>query len=381
MADEQPLILWLLATIRTALGVTVGGGGDVPRPKSHDDWRMVIELAARTRTSSLLGWCFAQSDLEAPMWARAVLVTSYRESLRRSAVYLEELDRIAATVEDRQLGPVVVRKGAYLCRLFPDIGVRPFDDIDLLIAPDRLPGMLEALSRLGYIAGRLSADRRRIVPFGRADRVRYMVGTNALPALVRLHEVRYGLPYSYSLDIVRSLRPPQMGGGPDTATLLRDAKPLIGKAVYSLSGPHLLLDACVNLFITSTTLHYVWRQRYRRLIPYLDLLVLMTNFPHAIGDFARVYGDHEASRLAAAFALGNLERLFPGALPPQTTEGETLWNHGDSSLLDSIGTLELDRSYVWTASLVDRVFRDVALPEGLPPPPDLGLPPPLELYV
>jgi hypothetical protein len=87
--------------------------------------------------------------------AQAKLEFARQAERARQAARRQQLAEALA----RLPGPPVVLKGAYLAEaVYPEPGLRPMNDIDLLFPPGDLPAVAEALRDLGYAAREKSAD-------------------------------------------------------------------------------------------------------------------------------------------------------------------------------------------------------------------------------
>jgi hypothetical protein len=115
-----------------------------------DEWRTLTQAAARHGVAPLL-WHHAQQGTWAaqmPAAAHQDLRRAYYTTTAQNTMLYHELGRILAALEGI---PVVVLKGAALAAtLYPQIGLRPMGDIDVLVAPDRLLEMVPRMQRLGY---------------------------------------------------------------------------------------------------------------------------------------------------------------------------------------------------------------------------------------
>jgi hypothetical protein len=87
---------------------------------------------------------------EWPPEVRQFLQASYYKSAAHNALLFQELERILAAFEAAQI-PVIVLKGAALAQIiYPDPGLRPMNDIDLLVKRDNVKKTAEVLSSIEY---------------------------------------------------------------------------------------------------------------------------------------------------------------------------------------------------------------------------------------
>jgi Uncharacterised nucleotidyltransferase len=98
----------------------------------------------------LLGWWIEQGRLDAPPAAAAILLLQWEHGRARHRRMAEELDGALSVLHAAGVEAVVV-KGMHTARdLFPDPGTRPMNDVDLVVAQDRVPAAEAALRAAGF---------------------------------------------------------------------------------------------------------------------------------------------------------------------------------------------------------------------------------------
>ena len=120
--------------------------------KACQDWESFLTEANGQRLLPLAYWTFKRHEIPLPAAVRPVLAAAYlrQKSLaqRQTAAMLEAVKALAA-----QGIEAIVLKGGILSHLaYPEPGLRPMEDIDLLLAPDSLAAARHTLLSLGYTA-------------------------------------------------------------------------------------------------------------------------------------------------------------------------------------------------------------------------------------
>ncbi len=123
-----------------------------------DDWRMILPMAEAEGVAPLLWWKLrawgTQSDTEAfPAGVRTLvtaLAPAYYETLAHNTLLLQALERILKAFQEAGI-EVIVLKGAALAQtVYEDIGLRPMNDLDLLVRPKSLRKAVKVLQGLGF---------------------------------------------------------------------------------------------------------------------------------------------------------------------------------------------------------------------------------------
>jgi hypothetical protein len=114
------------------------------------EWRALAQAAEQHGVAPLL-WHHAQQGTWAaqmPAAARHKLRRAYYTTTAQNTLLYHELGRVCAALEDI---PLVVLKGATLAATrYPQIGLRPMGDLDLLVAREHLLELVPRMQRLGY---------------------------------------------------------------------------------------------------------------------------------------------------------------------------------------------------------------------------------------
>jgi hypothetical protein len=124
------------------------------------DWERVQALAADHALEPLVYWNLASAAL-LPEAATAALRTAFEANVRNSLLLTAELGRVTSAL--RQAGvDAIAYKGPVLAqRLYGNVGLRCFTDLDLLIDCGERERAAAALLALGYQHYRNIGDRKR----------------------------------------------------------------------------------------------------------------------------------------------------------------------------------------------------------------------------
>ena len=127
---------------------------DTSRSLGADDWSILADLAQREGVAALLHYCLdSGSGLEeVPDNVRQSLRDAYHSTGVANMLLYHELEQIVEELQEDGEPPLVLLKGAALAEtIYPNIGLRSFGDLDLLLPEEKLPGAVRCLKALGYV--------------------------------------------------------------------------------------------------------------------------------------------------------------------------------------------------------------------------------------
>ncbi len=156
----RPGLGWLEPALEVLAGRYFGRGP--PRADwTAELWMRAIGAALAERLGPALGEACAATGLDVPKPNWAVLAAARLENERRTEAQGLRLQELASVFQEAGIRPVLF-KGLALARHYPARAAREVGDIDLLVAPDDLPGAEAALGAAGYEhwggGGRLPVD-------------------------------------------------------------------------------------------------------------------------------------------------------------------------------------------------------------------------------
>jgi hypothetical protein len=119
---------------------------------NFDDWQNISELASEEGVAPLLWWRLNEQGYSSllPQEAAKYLQSVYYDCVSTNTLLESEVSKIGAYFCEKKI-PVILLKGAALSRsIYPDPGLRPMNDLDLLVRKQNLPQAVKAITALGY---------------------------------------------------------------------------------------------------------------------------------------------------------------------------------------------------------------------------------------
>ncbi|MBV6396442.1 MAG: hypothetical protein HFACDABA_02040 [Anaerolineales bacterium] len=127
---------------------------------TEEAWEALIAGSRRQGVAPLLYWVFSQSGNLArlPETVRDPLRLSYARTLMQNQLCFRELESLSRAYAQARI-PLVLLKGAcYALTVYPDAGLRPMADLDVLVPIARLDEAVGLACSLGYRATRPEAS-------------------------------------------------------------------------------------------------------------------------------------------------------------------------------------------------------------------------------
>ncbi len=335
---------------------------------SDADWVTAIGEIHRLRVAALVGWGIEQDLLAAPEWVAEALVPVHRFFARHSADYRRCAEDIAGHLGDRDI-PCAFRKGVVLDHAYyPAVGTRPYTDLDVLVRPEHLAAAEAAMISAGFrcvdprAASHWVASRRTdLRPPGRRYVLLHRLATGGAPPFVRLEEAATSEVKRIAVDLVSTSLPPSPHAPSLTERMIETAVPIADTSIHGPSGHDLLIDLAANYFLSNTTVHYIRRERFRRLTNLLDIALVLGS-PEFDGAQLRARVVEADAATVVELALLHVRDVFPGAVPDSL---ET-WLAGlDVRDAYRIAHAESSEPIFWDVAPRDRPFV-VQGPNGLP---------------
>ena len=197
-------------------------------------------------------------------------------------------------------------KGAYLCKLYPK-GYRSSNDIDILVAPQNVDKIGNALIKNGFKQGNIrgekfvEATRKEIVEskMTRGETVPYIKEVG-LPGMQFIE-----VDINYSLDYKNS----------DTDTLERMLFNTVIEGedeykIHTLRKDDFFVHLCSHLYKEATTLPWVEMKRDMTMYKYCDIYMLLNNASIFDTDFLFKRSAELGLEKICAFAVIQMSRLF-----------------------------------------------------------------------
>jgi hypothetical protein len=120
---------------------------------SENDWLNFSKKAQTEGVAPLIHWIFKHGDISGiyiPTKVKEQLKVAYYNTSAQNQIMYQELKRILEALNEANI-PVIVLKGAALAAtVYPEIGLRPMGDLDLLMPRDDIIEALKVIEPLKY---------------------------------------------------------------------------------------------------------------------------------------------------------------------------------------------------------------------------------------
>ncbi len=122
---------------------------------NSDDWYNLYQTAREERVAPLLYWTLknARTDLNLPVPDEflAGLRTQYFDTWARNTSYYQELKSILEKLEYAGIEVVVLKGAALAANVYPDLGLRPMRDLDILVRETQISDATNLARSMEYI--------------------------------------------------------------------------------------------------------------------------------------------------------------------------------------------------------------------------------------
>ena len=262
------------------------------------NWRRLMAIAHWHRLTPLL-WRYLRADgtdLDPPADVREELRVAYRTTAARNAMFGAELDMVLNALADAGIAAMLLKGSALIRSVYTDIGLRPMNDLDVLVPAASIQEAHRTVEGLGYAAmgAALSRDDEARVA---GHFHHYPLMSRNRTAVIELHQ-----------HVTRA--------GPEFTI-----EDFWQRAVPGGGSPPYVLPSREDLFL-HVGVHFaedrLARQRFA-IGQLADLLWIAHGDPfdwESLADRARAYG--EGDRLF--LALMSLQQLFDGVVPPHIAD-------------------------------------------------------------
>jgi hypothetical protein len=123
-------------------------------PDAHDlseaELSLVVPLLYQSGEAALAWWRIHSSVLATSSMG-GLLHDAYRHLRLAARAHEREIKHVISLLRAEGIEPVLV-KGWAIARLYPDVGLRPYGDIDLCVRPDQVKRAQRVLERLAKVA-------------------------------------------------------------------------------------------------------------------------------------------------------------------------------------------------------------------------------------
>jgi hypothetical protein len=117
------------------------------------DWALLLQLAQREGGGPLLYWRLSKSGKFASLPAK--VQNSLRAMYSSTWIYnqniFKELEVLARLFNQADIPAVVLKGACFALTIYPDIGLRPMGDLDILVPKAKLAEAIQIVKTLGYV--------------------------------------------------------------------------------------------------------------------------------------------------------------------------------------------------------------------------------------
>lgn len=325
-------------------------------------WELFLYYSVHHRVASIIYRNLETMDLLGlvELQVRNTLRTLYFANRRRNermlAAILPVIEDLGRTAEM----PVLIKGPAVELLAYGEIGLRTYEDIDLLIAREDAKRVDEALRRGGFVQGDYDPASGSIVPASREEIITLALHTHGTYGYVTLLDDEFmpAVPVDVNFEVF--WRPASFSTQQHISTDLLLARtivhPVSSTAVIRVLAPELQIIQLSAHAFSEALCFFVHKDWFRdkhdlQLIKFLDLYMVCAKFPV---DWEAVHEIGEAHNALAglAFTLHCVNELFPGAVPApvvrRTAEHASRWL---DAFVDREGNV-----HQWDAPFLDRMF-------------------------
>jgi hypothetical protein len=198
------------------------------------DWHALVARALACNLAPLLFYNLRHDGLldQVPADARECLSAEYYASVRRHLLFEAELQPVLVTLRQRGITSILL-KGIVLAETtYPDTGLRPMADVDLLVQRADLAGIVRVLQPLGF----RGADGLEVGSDYFNGELSFAKGAHQETLTLEFHQ---DLVHSWNFTAPLAL---------DTAGFWQRAQPLVvaGQPVKQLALEDMLLHLCLH---------------------------------------------------------------------------------------------------------------------------------------
>lgn len=259
------------------------------------DWNALVGRALACNLAPLLFYNLRHDGLldHVPAASRECLSAEYYASVRRHLLFEAELEPVLVALRQRGITPVLL-KGIVLAETtYPDTGLRPMADVDLLVQHSDLDNVAAVLHPLGF----RGADGSETVGDFFNGELSFAKGAHQETLTLEFHQ---DLVHSWNFTAPLAL---------DTARFWQRARPLViaGQPVKQLALEDMLLHLC---------LHRAMHHGFTGLPGYLDITWTIHRWRDQIDWPALTKRAHELQASTAIFVALQLAHDLLGANVP-----------------------------------------------------------------
>ena len=314
----------ILQEERLAVRLFTDQGGKYPPPPCPERFLAICEYHG---VSSLILQALQKRNVTGTAWEeiRTRLETRKRQWLARNIYLLDRLRGFSSVLRKAGIPFIVLKGGSLLGVLYPDFGMRPLNDVDVLVKREDLDRILGLLQGNGWvIPPELSVNYWKERYFHL-----YIRTDDAISAMFELHwNLEKKFRHSIELEELweRSVKYQSEG-----------------ESLNRLSNEDLILHLLVHLA------HHYFSPR----LIWVNDIQEMTTRSSLDWDRILARAERWKLRIPVHYSINYVEKIFPGVLPARVLEGgEIGWIR--RMVLKAVGT---DNPLVLTVPMRDPLLR------------------------
>ena len=282
---------------------------------------------------------------------RHSLQGAYEQNIEKNRSFMQSMALLSETLRpcsDRY----AMLKGAYLCGAYPD-GYRTANDVDLLVRPEDVTRIGEALTKAGFRQGHVRGGE--FVPAGRKEIIESkMLRGETVPYILEI-----GLPKMRFLEVDINFSLDYKNG--DSAVLNAMLERVTNTEAKKVRIPVLnkcdfLIHLCCHLYKEAAVLPWVEMKRDMTLYKYADVYMLLNRMSEAdMAEWLDRARELELERICA-FAVLQTAELFAGGNPAAEKTAEEILR-SDPDFLHRVISPSEKKTYIYTTrNIAERFF-------------------------
>lgn len=120
---------------------------------SSDNWGELIRKAKEEKVGSLLYWALSKNESYSnyPKSLKSSLRQPYINTWIHNQMLLNQLEILSNKYNHANIQVVVLKGICFALTIYPDLGLRPMADIDLLVPDSELPDAVQIAEELGFV--------------------------------------------------------------------------------------------------------------------------------------------------------------------------------------------------------------------------------------
>jgi len=322
------------------------------------DWTRVLGILAVHRTTGVawhntLVHLIAERGALCPTYLFKTLEVSYKGQQVMAGEQLEYTLELLSALDEQDVPAAVLKGGAVARMAYPSLGMRLFNDNDLLVDHVRLADVAGILKRLGYEQGSWDYASGRVRPARRSDIMLFPISSHQThphqrPTPRALTLECHRLDVHFSVDLLTSDRRDGV-----VADLLSRRIRLGDPPLWSLDPTDMFVFCCAHFAKEAMYHGEVVRLKDLVLYKLVDLVALLSAADYPVDTTALASRSIELGlEDQVYYSLFHTAQLFPDRVPAGLLD--TL-RPADDRYLHEVSD-DTGKVYRWTTPVMERFF-------------------------